>query len=137
MVKTSMSSSAMMTSTCTVSGSDVSSRTSRCHIQAVLLEGGTAPEFPYRWNTAANERHAATDPGHPVYNAIPGRYANRIGNAEFELDGETYKLEANDGVNTLHSGTNNWSFREWNVTDVTDESITFSIYDPELSLIHI
>lgn len=54
MVKTSMSSSAMMTSTCTVSGSDVSSRTSRCHIQAVLLEGGTAPEFPYRWNTAAN-----------------------------------------------------------------------------------
>lgn len=31
----------------------------------------------------------------------------------------------------MHSGTNNWSYRDWNVTDVTDESITFSIYDPE------
>ncbi|SPO01429.1 related to Rds1 protein [Cephalotrichum gorgonifer] len=73
----------------------------------------------------------ASDPAHPVYNAIPGRYANRIGNGMFTLDGETYELERNDGNNTLHSGTNNWSFREWNVTDVTDTSITFSIYDPE------
>lgn len=43
----------------------------------------------------------------------------------------TYELEVNDGGNTLHSGTNNWSYREWNVTDVTDDSITFSIHDPE------
>ncbi|KAH6623104.1 galactose mutarotase-like domain-containing protein [Chaetomium tenue] len=70
------------------------------------------------------------DPGHPVYNAIPGRYANRIGNGKYTLDGVEYKTEQNDGNNTLHSGTNNWSYRVWNVTDFKADSITFSILDP-------
>jgi aldose 1-epimerase len=69
------------------------------------------------------------DPGHPVYNAIPGRYANRIGNGKYTLDGVEYKTEQNDGNNTLHSGTNNWSYRVWNVTDFKADSITFSILD--------
>ena len=72
----------------------------------------------------------AKDPGHPVYNAIPGRYVNRIGNATYKLDGKTYKTETNDGNNTLHSGTNNWSYRFWNVTALSNDSITFSISDP-------
>ncbi|KAF2473391.1 aldose 1-epimerase [Lindgomyces ingoldianus] len=70
------------------------------------------------------------DPGHPVYNAIPGRYANRIGNGKFKIDNVTYTTVQNDGPNTLHSGPNNWSFRTWNVTEVTKDSISFSIYDP-------
>ncbi|KAK4112586.1 aldose epimerase-like protein [Canariomyces notabilis] len=69
------------------------------------------------------------DPGHPVYNAIPGRYANRIGNGQYTIDGVTYQTQKNDGPNTLHSGTNNWSFRFWNVTAVTADSITFSLLD--------
>ncbi|KAK4237116.1 galactose mutarotase-like domain-containing protein [Achaetomium macrosporum] len=69
------------------------------------------------------------DPGHPVYNAIPGRYANRIGNAQYTIDGVTYHTEKNDGDNTLHSGTNNWSYRFWNVTGFSSDSITFSILD--------
>jgi len=64
-----------------------------------------------------------------VYNAIPGRYANRIGNGKYTLDGKTYLTEKNDGNNTLHSGTNNWSYRVWEVTDFKDDSITFSILD--------
>jgi aldose 1-epimerase len=73
------------------------------------------------------------DPGHPVYNEIPGRYVNRIGNGTYTLDGVTYHTEKNDGPNTLHSGTNNWSYRVWNVTDVSSSSITFSIHDPSNS----
>ncbi|KAK0611426.1 galactose mutarotase-like domain-containing protein [Immersiella caudata] len=73
------------------------------------------------------------DPGHPVYNAIPGRYANRIGKATYTIDGVVYKTQDNDGGNTLHSGTNNWSFRFWNVTAVSADSITFSIHDPSNS----
>ncbi|KJR85075.1 aldose 1-epimerase [Sporothrix schenckii 1099-18] len=69
------------------------------------------------------------DPGHPVYNSIPGRYVSRIGNATYTLDGKTYATEKNDGANTLHSGTNNWSYRVWNVTAVGASSITFAIYD--------
>ncbi|KAK3347693.1 galactose mutarotase-like domain-containing protein [Neurospora tetraspora] len=69
------------------------------------------------------------DPGHPVYNAIPGRYANRIGKGKYTIDGEEYHTELNDGNNTLHSGTNNWSYRFWNVTEHTPTSITFAIFD--------
>ncbi len=36
-----------------------------------------------------------------------GRVCNRIGGASFELDGQTYKLFANDGENTLHGGNGN------------------------------
>lgn len=70
------------------------------------------------------------DPGHPVYNAIPGRYANRIGNGQFTLDNVTYNLVKNDGPNTLHSGPNNWSFRFWKVGKVTRNSIVFTLDDP-------
>ncbi|PVH98677.1 aldose 1-epimerase [Periconia macrospinosa] len=76
-----------------------------------------------------NTSYYPVDPGHPVYNAIPGRYVNRIGKGTYTIDGVTYHTELNDGPNTLHSGTNNWSFRFWNVTDATNDSITFSIYD--------
>lgn len=71
----------------------------------------------------------AKDPGHPVYNSIPGRYVNRIGKAKYTLDGKEYITQDNDGGNTLHSGTNNWSFRYWNVTALSPDSITFSISD--------
>jgi len=66
---------------------------------------------------------------HPTYNSIPGRYANRIGKGQFSIDGTTYRTQKNDGANTLHSGTNNWSYRTWDVAAVTNTSITFSIVD--------
>lgn len=69
------------------------------------------------------------DKGHPVYNSIPGRYVNRIGKGTYTINNTTYITELNDGTNTLHSGTNNWSYRVWNVTDLTEDSITFSVYD--------
>ncbi|KAI2624551.1 galactose mutarotase-like protein [Hypomontagnella submonticulosa] len=69
------------------------------------------------------------DPGHPVYNSIPGRYVNRIGKGKYTIDGKTYTTQLNDGANTLHSGTNNWSYRVWNVTAATEDSITFAVQD--------
>jgi aldose 1-epimerase len=38
------------------------------------------------------------------FGCTTGRVCNRIGGAQFEIDGETYKLAANDGNNTLHGG---------------------------------
>ncbi|MCF8226472.1 MAG: galactose mutarotase [Bacteroidales bacterium] len=42
--------------------------------------------------------------GHPNFGALIGRYGNRIADAKFVLNGETYELAANNGDNTLHGG---------------------------------
>jgi aldose 1-epimerase len=49
--------------------------------------------------------------------AIIGRVVNRIGGAQFELDGTTYKLAANDRKNTIHGGRKGFAQSVWTVAD--------------------
>jgi aldose 1-epimerase len=41
---------------------------------------------------------------HPHFGSIIGRYGNRIGGAQFKLDGMVFTLPKNNGENTLHGG---------------------------------
>jgi aldose 1-epimerase len=51
--------------------------------------------------------------GETYFGATVGRYANRIANARFTLDGKTYHLPANDGTNTLHGGPHGFDEKLW------------------------
>ncbi|XP_076646195.1 galactose mutarotase isoform X1 [Halictus rubicundus] len=52
----------------------------------------------------------------PYFGATVGRVANRIGKAQFTLNGKTYHLPKNVGENTLHGGFKGWSKKVWNAT---------------------
>ncbi|QCD92574.1 aldose 1-epimerase [Vigna unguiculata] len=64
------------------------------------------------------------------FGATVGRVGNRIGGAQFTLNGVHYKLVANEGNNTLHSGPKAFSDVLWNVEKYVKDGdrprITFS-----------
>ncbi|MCU0456466.1 MAG: hypothetical protein MUE74_09205, partial [Bacteroidales bacterium] len=45
--------------------------------------------------------------------AVVGRFANRIANGKFTLDGVEYSLPVNNRPNTLHGGRNGWFSKVW------------------------
>ncbi|WP_438017232.1 aldose epimerase family protein [Sorangium sp. So ce315] len=49
----------------------------------------------------------------PYFGSTVGRVANRIKNAQFQLEGKTYKLSANAGAHSLHGGTKGWDKVVW------------------------
>jgi aldose 1-epimerase len=52
---------------------------------------------------------------------VIGRVANRIAGAQFELDGQTYKLAANSGKNTIHGGRKGFAQSVWTVEEVSQK----------------
>jgi aldose 1-epimerase len=60
---------------------------------------------------------------HPYFGCIVGRYANRIANAQFTINDETFKLEPNNNGNSIHGGKVGFNKKIWNVVSVNDSSL--------------
>ena len=65
-------------------------------------------------------------PGNPFFGSLVGRYANRIANAKFTLDGKEYTLAKNDGPNTLHGGLKGFDKVIWTVKSFNDSGLLLS-----------
>ncbi|KAJ7468049.1 galactose mutarotase-like protein [Mycena latifolia] len=89
-----------------------------------------------------------TDPGHPVLNALVGRYANRIKNGTFSIPvtkdpqppaPNVYHTPRNDhnGAHpeltcakvTLHGGIYGWDRRNWTLVSASPTSVTYQHVD--------
>jgi aldose 1-epimerase len=70
----------------------------------------------------------------PYFGAVVGRYANRIGKAQFALDGRTYTLAANDGINHLHGGKQGFDKALWDAEAIKTSDgpgVAFSRTSPD------
>lgn len=65
------------------------------------------------------------------FGSFIGRHGNRIGGAQFTLNGVTYELEKNDGANNLHGGTPGYN-KVMYQTETTENSVTFSRTSPDM-----
>lgn len=57
-----------------------------------------------------------------------GRVANRIANATFTLNGETYNTNKNNGKHTLHGGSQGFGERNWTITALSENSVTYYLH---------
>lgn len=58
----------------------------------------------------------------PYFGSIVGRYGNRIGKAQFTLDGKKYTLAKNNGPNHLHGGVKGFDKLPWKVSPVEGQN---------------
>ncbi len=63
--------------------------------------------------------------------ATVGRSANRIAGSQFQLGGKTFRLNANEGDNNLHSGPDYYHNRLWTVEEVDERHIRLGLDSPD------
>lgn len=65
--------------------------------------------------------------------ATVGRFANRIADGRFELNGKAYTLDTNCGPNHLHGGQSGFDSRIWHseILHTSEPSLRFSLFSPD------
>ena len=71
----------------------------------------------------------------PFFGETIGRVANRIKNAEFSLNGKSYKLAANEGPTHIHGGQKGWGKKHFEgpqpVNRNGKEAVLFTYVSPD------
>jgi aldose 1-epimerase len=97
-----------------------------CVVQDLRLAGHDAP-------LVLGFAEFAHYPAHsPYFGATAGRYANRIRDGRFEIDGESFQTDRNFlGKHLLHGGVQGVGKRVWKVEEKGADFAAFSLDDPD------
>lgn len=68
---------------------------------------------------------------HGYLGATCGRYANRIANARFGLDGRDIMLDRNHGPHQLHGGSEGFDRKIWSVASQSADHVAFALVSPD------
>ena len=105
---------------------------------AVMTYGATLVELTAPDRTGKFEdvvlNFESLDPylgSHPLFGAVVGRYANRIGGAKFVLDGKTIEVTKNSGRHHIHGGPNGFDKIVWQAEPLTSDA------GPAVRLTHV
>lgn len=89
----------------------------------IITYGGiiTSIKVPDKWGNMENvalgfDNLFDYETKNPYFGCITGRYANRIDEGRFDLDGVTYCLDINNPPNSLHGGFVGFDKKVWEVT---------------------
>jgi aldose 1-epimerase len=79
--------------------------------------------FPTLKDYIAKDSPPVTVNGGPYFGETIGRYGNRIAKGTFHLDGHTYTLPINNGVNDLHGGLVGFGNHVWAASEVRSPGV--------------
>lgn len=65
------------------------------------------------------------------YGAVCGRFANRIKDGKFKIDGKEYSLAVNNGTNALHGGVDAYNTKVWDVVSTSESNIVLALFSPD------
>jgi aldose 1-epimerase len=67
----------------------------------------------------------------PYFGALIGRFGNRIAKGKFVLNGNSYSLATNNGVNHLHGGIKGFHNVVWNAVQSEKNILTLTYHSPD------
>ncbi len=65
------------------------------------------------------------------FGAVCGRFANRIKDGKFTIDGVEYNLPINNGTNSLHGGIHGYNEKAWTVKSVAQQELVLELFSPD------
>ncbi len=63
--------------------------------------------------------------------ATVGRYANRIANGKFEIEGQQYQVNCRHNQHALHGGENGFNRRRWHLAHLSENQVTFTLHSDD------